>query len=103
MKWEFPELIKEDRASTGAPEKDGAPWQLVAKMKTGKVKRISTSPYPQDKAAAKRKVDLLLCQMGCPLCLGGHLQKPCPQVKLNKLPVVKSNRFASLANLDKIE
>ena len=31
VKWEFPELNKEDRASTGAPEKDEAPWQLVAK------------------------------------------------------------------------
>ena len=73
-------------------------------MKTGKVKRTSTNPYPQDRAAAKRKIDLLLCQMGCPLCLGGHLQKACPQVKLNRLPAVEnSNRFATLANLDKIE
>ena len=103
MKWEFPELNKEDRASTGVPEKDEAPWQLVAKMKTGKVKSISTSPYPQDRAGAKRKVDLLLCQMGCPLSLGGHLQKPCPEVKLNRLPAMKGNRFATLANLDKIE
>ena len=62
MKWEFPELNKEDRTSAGAPEKEKAPWQLVTKMKTGKVKRTSINPYPQDRAAAK-----LLCQMGCPL------------------------------------
>ena len=104
MKWEFPELNKEDRASAGAPEKEKAPWQLVTKTKTGKVKRTNINPYPQDRTVPKRKIDLLLCQMGCPLCLGGHLQKPCPQVKLNRLPAVEdSNKFAILATLDKIE
>ena len=104
VKWEFPKLNKEDMASAGAPGKEKAPWQLVTKLKTGKVKTTSANPCPQDRAAAKRKIDLLLCQMGCLLCLGGHLQKPCPHVKLNRLPAVEnSNRLATLANLDKIE
>ena len=31
VKWEFPELNKEDRTSASVPEKEKAPWQLVKK------------------------------------------------------------------------
>ena len=105
QKWQFPVKKEEGSNLEDAPNKEGPQWQTVAKMRTSRINRAKSSPYSKAKLASKRNTDLLLCQMGCPLCLGGHLQDPCPKVSLERLPAsnLVSNKFATLANLDKLE
>ena len=105
QKWQFPIKKEEGGNLEDTPNEEGPQWQTVAKMRTSRVNRAKSSPYSKAKLASKRNTDLLLCQMGCPLCLGGHLQDPCPKVSLERLPAsnLVSTRFATLANLNKLE